>query len=83
MNAIKSINTNTFITDLEKFLLTEEVGFKLSFENFTSQLWNLLCILKDNQFRKLSNQIGLKYIKNNIGNVREKILELLGLQIYL
>lgn len=83
MNVNKSIKDNTFITSLEKELLTNDSCLNLSFEEFKSTLWTMLCFLEDNYFRKLSLQIGLKYRKNNIGNMQYKIIELLGLEIYL
>jgi len=84
MNAKKSITKGTFIKDLEEFLINNPTAENTTFQEFKSMLWELLCILNSESkyFKKLSNQIGLKYFKNNIGNVQYKIFELLKIENY-
>lgn len=82
MNAKTSILKNNFISDLENELLNNPVSKKITFEEFKNQIWTLLCLLDDYYFKKLSNQLGLKYIKRNIGNVQFKILEELKILNY-
>lgn len=84
MNAKKSILKNSFIQDLEAELLTNPVFENTTFEEFKDMLWELLCVLNREPkfFKKLSNQLQLKYFKNNIGNLQYKIFELLQIENY-
>lgn len=79
MKVTQAIENKCFILWLEGHLLDENstIG-NLTFEEFSSQIWRFLCRIPVNILFKISSQLGLKRDKN-IGNVSEKIYQLLGL----
>ena len=79
-----AIEKKSFIAWLERNLLNENSAMsKLSFQEFSHQLWDFLCYIDRRNLFKISTQIGIKKNKKNIGNVREKIYELLQISIFI
>ena len=79
MKVTQAIETKCFISWLESHILNEKTAIgNWTFSEFSSQIWGFLCRISDNLLFKLSSQLGLKRDKN-IGNISEKIYELLGL----
>lgn len=84
MTVQEAIEKKSFIEWLERNLLNENCAMsKMSFEEFSDQLWYFLCHINRRNLFKISSQIGIKKNKKNIGNVREKIYELLQISIFI
>ena len=79
MNAIKSIEQKSFIQDLEWNLKFEH---KMTYENFKSQIWNLLCSLPVRHKIRLANQLNFEQgeKRTNIGNINYYIIKRLGVE---
>jgi hypothetical protein len=84
MTVLEAIDKKSFVAWLEHNLLNENCTMsKMSFEEFSDQLWYFLCRINRRNLFKISSQIGIKKNKKNIGNVREKIYELLQISIFI
>ncbi len=86
LNPVISIRQKTFISDL----ITVLTNSKVSYESFTSSLWDMLCSLKWNEKTRLFNQLELlgyyrsnQVKKTNIGDLSVLINLNLGIDFML